>query len=75
MKLVLFILLFVIVSFSKPIIFDVCKDWCFQYEIEDMKTWKWMTNEVNGQKFIRITLFGNKELDLNVGDYAVKVRK
>lgn len=34
-----------------------------------------MTNLVNGERFIRVTYLNGNELDLNLGDYEVKVRK
>ena len=74
-KVILLILILTILSNAKPLIFDVCKNWCFQYTIEDVRTWKWMTNEVNGERFIRITYLNGNELDLNLGGYEVKVRK
>lgn len=74
-KIILLISIFAVLSNAKPLIFDVCKDWCFQYKFEDVKNWKWLTNEVNGSRFIRLTFFDNRELDLNVGNYDVKISK
>lgn len=59
---------------AKDLVINVCKgDNCYIYHIADVKDFKYI-HDMNGRKYMRLYLFNNRILDINVDGAEVKVK-
>ena len=60
---------------AKDLVVNVCRgDNCYVYRIADVKDFKYI-QDMNGRKYMRLYLFNNRILDINVDGAEVKVNK
>ena len=76
MKKIIFVcLILVSFVFAKDMKIDVCRgDNCYTYTVADVKDYKYI-HDMTGRKYLRITKYNNKFLDIFVDGMSVKVGK
>lgn len=76
-KLVILLCFLVSMAFAeKPTVFEICNSqFCYDLVIENLKKIDQKVNPQNGQKFVRLYLFNNRILDVNLGGKSFKKKK
>lgn len=74
-KILLIMVLLCGMAFAKPFVVDVCRNGgCYTYKLSDVKDYRYIT-DMNGRKYLRLTMFNKNLLDIYVDGMTVKIGK